>query len=177
MATTNPITTTTQPQPGSVVTQSAAKGRAANDPWGWKFCDCLGAAVCCCECVVAGQLYERLVKPGSCKVIVGGYTLMMVFAALLALIAVGSSPMNATLYQVATWLGWLTHLALVAVMVVVRVAVRKRDGIPTAVEGDPCVEDCLCLVCCAPFAQCQVARQEYDAATYAFVSLNGADAV
>jgi hypothetical protein len=68
-------------------------------------------------------------------------------------------------------------LALVAVMVVVRVAVRKRDGIPTAVEGDPCVEDCLCLVCCAPFAQCQVARQEYDAATYAFVSMNGADAV
>ena len=79
---------------------------------------------------------------------------------------------------VASWLGWLTHLALVFfVMVVVRVAVRKRDGIPTAVEGDPCVEDCLCLVCCAPFAQCQVARQEYDAATYAFVSLNGADAV
>jgi hypothetical protein len=54
---------------------------------------------------------------------------------------------------------------------------RKRDGIPTAVEGDPCVEDSLCLVCCAPFAQCQVARQEYDAATYAFVSMNGADAV
>ena len=146
-------------------------------------------------------MYEKLVKQGTAKFIIGAYVAMMVLVALLALIAISSEPMNVTLYNVAVWLGWLapashdgrvyffacletrirlgrlTHLALVVVMIIVRKKVRARDAIPTAVEGDPCCEDCLCLVCCAPFAQCQVARQEYDARQYKFVSMTGMDAV
>ena len=121
-------------------------------------------------------MFDKLVKQGTAKLIVGAYVAMMVLVAILAVVAISGEP-DPALYNAAVALGWLTHLALVAVMIIVRQKVRARDGIPTAVEGDPCCEDCLCLVCCSPFAQCQVARQEYDPKHYQFLSTNGIDAV
>ena len=59
------------------------------------------------RCVVAAQMYEKLVKQGTAKFIIGAYVAMMVLVALLALIAISSEPMNVTLYNVAVWLGWL----------------------------------------------------------------------
>ena len=150
-------------------------------------------------------MFDKLVKQGTAKLIVGAYVAMMVLVAILAVVAI-SGETDPALYNAAVALGWLapastvvcpratarpetrpdadavvlrrlTHLALVAVMIIVRQKVRARDGIPTAVEGDPCCEDCLCLVCYSPFAQCQVARQEYDPKHYQFLSTNGIDAV
>jgi hypothetical protein len=97
---------------------------------------------------------------------------MMILAALLG-IAYLADPLNTDLFSGAQALGWIAHLGLIVVLIVVRVKVRARDNIPTMVQGDPCFEDCLCLCCCSPFAQCQLARQVYDTKEYVFMSAQG----
>lgn len=168
--------TETQPVVAVNKLSDPAGGRASLDPWAWQFCDCLGVAVVCCECVPIGQMFDTHVKKGWGKLIIAAYTAVMILVGVLAIVWLATWSYG--IYAAALALGLIAHTVLMICNILVRIKIRERNGIPTAFAGDPCVEDCLCLLCCCPFAQCQVARQQWkDPKKYVFISEDGGSAV
>ena len=127
-----------------------------------------------CNSISLAQLYERMVRKGIVARAHSMLTCINIAAFLWfcylasdALQGVGggtSNPdyspttMSIVCHSVGSLLSFISWVCGVAIVLTVRKAVRKRDGIPPANCGEQ--EDIVCAICCNPCTQCQVWRHE-----------------
>ena len=147
-------------------------------------CTCL--SVCCCPCITSAQMYDRVVKPGSCMTFFCIFVGLTVAASLLNSMHVSTVAVSTTIYGGTTiyssqptiygGMADMVQLAYVILMVYlvmsVRRVLREKDGL----EATCCcgLEDCCCSYLMNPCTQCLLLRKMgLGGGKYSITSPNG----
>ena len=113
---------------------------------------CMQCAGLFCPCVLAGQLYERVMPaPGKCKPIIGVYFFLLVWVYIVPF----TIPAMGLIAQL---LNTIAHIGMAVLICMIRQKIRMRDEIQeTTCAGS---EDCCCSWWCTPCTICQLMRHE-----------------